>query len=222
MTFQVWCITFTWVLLFSQMTRMLDLIQDFCHIRGYGYCRLDGSDNIDDRKESMREFNKRGSDKFIFLLSTRAGGLGINLTAADTVIIFDSDWNPQCDLQAQDRCHRIGQNKPVVVYRLVSANTIDEKIIERAAAKRKLEKLIIHKGKFKSGNFMARGKAISPEELRALLQSKDHDAVVNKDDFIISESELSSLLDRSDLIKKWKMCKFSSCFFNADLKSRVK
>nr|KAI8763669.1 lymphocyte-specific helicase isoform X2 [Biomphalaria glabrata] len=193
------------VLLFSQMTRMLDLIQDFCHIRGYGYCRLDGSDNIDDRKESMREFNKRGSDKFIFLLSTRAGGLGINLTAADTVIIFDSDWNPQCDLQAQDRCHRIGQNKPVVVYRLVSANTIDEKIIERAAAKRKLEKLIIHKGKFKSGNFMARGKAISPEELRALLQSKDHDAVVNKDDFIISESELSSLLDRSDLIKKWKM-----------------
>ncbi|KAH9499746.1 hypothetical protein Btru_077717 [Bulinus truncatus] len=133
------------VLLFSQMTRMLDLIEDFCHLRGYKYCRLDGSTNIDDRKENMIEFNKPNSDKFIFLLSTRAGGLGINLTAADTVIIYDSDWNPQCDLQAQDRCHRIGQNKPVIVYRFVAANTIDEKIIERAAAKRKLEKIIIHK-----------------------------------------------------------------------------
>ncbi|XP_049989534.1 lymphocyte-specific helicase, partial [Alexandromys fortis] len=87
-------------------------------------------------------------DVFLFLVSTRAGGLGINLTAADTVIIYDSDWNPQSDLQAQDRCHRIGQTKPVVVYRLVTANTIDQKIVERAAAKRKLEKLIIHKSKW--------------------------------------------------------------------------
>ena len=75
----------------------------------------------------------------------RAGGLGINLTAADTCIIYDSDWNPQQDLQAQDRCHRIGQTKPVMIYRLVTANTIDQKIVERAAAKRKLEKMIIHK-----------------------------------------------------------------------------
>ena len=75
----------------------------------------------------------------------RAGGLGINLTAADTCIIYDSDWNPQQDLQAQDRCHRIGQTKPVMIYRLVTANTIDQKIVERAAAKRKLEKMVIHK-----------------------------------------------------------------------------
>ncbi|EPY88762.1 helicase, lymphoid-specific isoform 3-like protein [Camelus ferus] len=94
----------------------------------------------------MHNFNT-DPDVFIFLVSTRAGGLGINLTAADTVIIYDSDWNPQSDLQAQDRCHRIGQTKPVVVYRLVTANTIDQKIVERAAAKRKLEKLIIHKSK---------------------------------------------------------------------------
>ncbi|KAK2098709.1 hypothetical protein P7K49_024160 [Saguinus oedipus] len=92
----------------------------------------------------MHSFNM-DPEVFIFLVSTRAGGLGINLTAADTVIIYDSDWNPQSDLQAQDRCHRIGQTKPVVVYRLVTANTIDQKIVERAAAKRKLEKLIIHK-----------------------------------------------------------------------------
>ena len=77
----------------------------------------------------------------------RAGGLGINLTAADTCIIYDSDWNPQQDLQAQDRCHRIGQTKPVMIYRLVTANTIDQQIVERAAAKRKLEKMVIHKYK---------------------------------------------------------------------------
>merc|ERR1719222_1198830 len=101
------------------------------------------------------------------LLFTRAGGLGINLTAADTCIIYDSDWNPQQDLQAQDRCHRIGQTKPVMIYRLVSANTIDQKIVERAAAKRKLEKMILHKEKFKSGasSIATSLKTLSPTEL---------------------------------------------------------
>ena len=82
----------------------------------------------------------------VFLLSTRAGGLGINLMAADTVIIYDSDWNPQADLQAQDRCHRIGQKQIVMVYRFVTANSVEQLILERADAKRKLEKLVIHKG----------------------------------------------------------------------------
>ncbi|XP_035824753.1 lymphocyte-specific helicase isoform X2 [Aplysia californica] len=192
------------VLIFSQMTRMLDLIEDFCQLRGYGFCRLDGSTNVDDRRDSMNVFNGSGSEeKFLFLLSTRAGGLGINLTGADTVIIYDSDWNPQCDLQAQDRCHRIGQTKPVVVYRFVTANTIDQKIIERAAAKRKLEKMIIHKGKFKSGNFMTKAKPISPEELRDLLKSKDHEREVSSGNFTISQAEMNSLLDRSDLYAKW-------------------
>ena len=83
--------------------------------------------------------------QFSLTVNSRAGGLGINLTAADTCIIYDSDWNPQQDLQAQDRCHRIGQTKPVMIYRMVTANTIDQKIVERAAAKRKLEKMVIHK-----------------------------------------------------------------------------
>ena len=100
--------------------------------------------NFLDRQANIDKFNQ-DPDYNIFLLSTRAGGLGINLTAADTCIIYDSDWNPQQDLQAQDRCHRIGQTKPVMIYRLVTANTIDQKIVERAAAKRKLEKMIIHK-----------------------------------------------------------------------------
>nr|XP_042706001.1 lymphoid-specific helicase isoform X3 [Chrysemys picta bellii] len=132
------------VLLFSQMTLMLDILMDYCYLRNYKFSRLDGSMSYTEREENMHKFNT-DPEVFIFLVSTRAGGLGINLTAADTVIIYDSDWNPQSDLQAQDRCHRIGQTKPVVVYRLVTANTVDQKIVERAAAKRKLEKLIIHK-----------------------------------------------------------------------------
>merc|ERR1712066_368263 len=113
------------------------------------FCRLDGTMNFIDRQDNIDRFNQDPSHN-IFLLSTRAGGLGINLTAADTCIIYDSDWNPQQDLQAQDRCHRIGQTKPVMIYRLVTAKTIDQKIVERAAAKRRLEKMIIHSKKFKS------------------------------------------------------------------------
>ncbi|GFO02771.1 lymphocyte-specific helicase-like [Plakobranchus ocellatus] len=192
------------VLIFSQMTRLLDLIEDYCQIRKYDFCRLDGATNIEDRKENMEVFNQKFSEKFVFLLSTRAGGLGINLIGADTVIIYDSDWNPQCDLQAQDRCHRIGQTKPVVVYRLITANTIDQKIIERAAAKRKLEKMVIHKGSFKTGNFTTQVKPISAEELQELLQSCDHDSELRRDNFNISKAEMDMLLDRSDLYEKWE------------------
>jgi SWI/SNF-related matrix-associated actin-dependent regulator of chromatin subfamily A member 5 len=91
------------VLLFSQMTRMLDILEDYCISQGYMYCRIDGNTSYDDREDRIADFNAPGSNKFIFLLSTRAGGLGINLQTADTVILYDSDWNPQADLQAQDR-----------------------------------------------------------------------------------------------------------------------
>jgi SNF2 family DNA or RNA helicase len=92
------------VLIFSQMTRILDILEDFSRYRGYEYCRIDGSTKQDERDEAMESFNAPNSSKFLFLLSTRAGGLGINLQTADTVILFDSDWNPQMDLQAMDRC----------------------------------------------------------------------------------------------------------------------
>merc|ERR1712079_282516 len=157
-----------------------------------------------DRQKNIDQFNETNETN-VFLLSTRAGGLGINLTAADTCIIFDSDWNPQQDLQAQDRCHRIGQTKPVVVYRLVTAKTIDEKIVERAAAKRKLEKLVIHRNKFKSQDkkgLDATLGAISPQELLNLLNSKDHARVVDrKDEPVFSSEDLEKLLDRSDLVR---------------------
>ncbi|KFO29915.1 lymphoid-specific helicase isoform X2 [Fukomys damarensis] len=194
------------VLLFSQMTRMLDILMDYCHFRNFNFSRLDGSMSYSEREKNMHDFNT-DPDVFIFLVSTRAGGLGINLTAADTVIIYDSDWNPQSDLQAQDRCHRIGQTKPVVVYRLVTANTIDQKIVERAAAKRKLEKLIIHKNHFKGGQsgLNQSKNFLDPKELMELLKSRDYEREIKGSrEKIISDKDLELLLDRSDLIDQMK------------------
>uniref|UniRef100_A0A8C5JXA7 Proliferation-associated SNF2-like protein n=1 Tax=Jaculus jaculus TaxID=51337 RepID=A0A8C5JXA7_JACJA len=194
------------VLLFSQMTRMLDILMDFCHLRNFSFSRLDGSMSYSEREKNIYNFNT-DPDVFLFLVSTRAGGLGINLTAADTVIIYDSDWNPQSDLQAQDRCHRIGQTKPVVVYRLVTANTIDQKIVERAAAKRKLEKLIIHKNHFKGGQsgLNQSKNVLDPKELMELLKSRDYEREVKgSKEKVISDKDLELLLDRSDLIDQMK------------------
>lgn len=103
------------MLIFSQMTQVLDLLEEFCDYRGYKYTRLDGNTRADERGTRVQEFNAPNSEIFIFLLSTRAGGLGLNLQSADTVVLFDSDWNPQQDLQAQARAHRIGQTKEVCV-----------------------------------------------------------------------------------------------------------
>jgi len=188
-------------LIFSQMTKMLDILGDYCNMKKWKFCRLDGGMNFIDRQAGIDKFNQ-DPDHMIFLLSTRAGGLGINLTAADTVIIYDSDWNPQQDLQAQDRCHRIGQTKPVMIYRLVTANTIDHKIVERAAAKRKLEKMVIHKSKFKAGaeNLSASLQSISPQELLTLLDSKDYCGSMGLTaGQVFSDQQLAQLLDRSDL-----------------------
>ncbi|KAI5606349.1 lymphoid-specific helicase, partial [Silurus asotus] len=194
------------VLIFSQMTSILDILMDYCYLRGFEYSRLDGSMKYADREENMKKFSS-DPEVFLFLLSTRAGGLGINLTAADTVIIFDSDWNPQADLQAQDRCHRIGQTKPVVVYRLITVNTIDEKILERASAKRKLEKMVIHKKKFKGGKADLKefGSCVDMNELMDLLKSSDYDrAVKSTKGKVISDKDLEILLDRSDLLDRAK------------------
>ncbi|XP_028845247.1 lymphoid-specific helicase isoform X2 [Denticeps clupeoides] len=194
------------VLIFSQMTSLLDILMDYCYLRDYKYSRLDGKMKIAERDENIRKFSE-DPEIFLFLLSTRAGGLGINLTAADTVIIYDSDWNPQADLQAQDRCHRIGQTKPVLVYRLITANTIDQNILERASAKRKLEKMVIHKKKFKGGaaELKQDKNALDASELLELLKSRDYErAVKNTKGKVISDKDLEFLLDRSDLMDKAK------------------
>ncbi|CEM01013.1 unnamed protein product [Vitrella brassicaformis CCMP3155] len=131
------------VLIFSQMVRMLNILSDYLTSRGFRHQRLDGTMRKDLRQKAMDHFNAPGSDDFCFLLSTKAGGLGINLTSADTVIIYDSDWNPQNDLQAEARAHRIGQTKTVNIYRLVTKDSIEGKILEKAKMKMVLDTLVV-------------------------------------------------------------------------------
>lgn len=133
------------VLIFSQMVRMLDILAEYLQKRHFPFQRLDGSIKGEIRKQALDHFNAEGSQDFCFLLSTRAGGLGINLATADTVIIFDSDWNPQNDLQAQARAHRIGQKNQVNIYRLVTARSVEEDIVERAKQKMVLDHLVIQR-----------------------------------------------------------------------------
>lgn len=124
---------------------MLDILAEYLQKRHFPFQRLDGSIKGEIRKQALDHFNAEGSSDFCFLLSTRAGGLGINLATADTVIIFDSDWNPQNDLQAQARAHRIGQKNQVNIYRLVTARSVEEDIVERAKQKMVLDHLVIQR-----------------------------------------------------------------------------
>ncbi|KAK7746356.1 chromatin remodeling complex Adenosinetriphosphatase [Cytospora paraplurivora] len=154
------------VLIFSQMSRLLDILEDYCVFRQYKYCRIDGSTAHEDRIAAIDDYNKPDSEKFVFLLTTRAGGLGINLTSADIVVLYDSDWNPQADLQAMDRAHRIGQTKQVVVYRFVTDNAIEEKVLERAAQKLRLDQLVIQQGRAQ----IAAKAAANKDELLSMIQ----------------------------------------------------
>lgn len=133
------------VLLYFQMTRMIDMMEEYLTYRNYKYCRLDGSTKLEDRRDTVHDFQTR-PEIFIFLLSTRAGGLGINLTSADTVIFYDSDWNPTIDSQAMDRAHRLGQTKQVTVYRLITRGTIEERIRKRAMQKEEVQRVVIQGG----------------------------------------------------------------------------
>lgn len=173
------------VLIFSQMTRVLDILEDYLSLRGQKWCRLDGTTPCEERLEQIEEFQSNPSI-LCFLLSTRAGGLGINLTEADTVILFDSDWNPQQDLQAQDRCHRIGQTKPVHIYRLVTVNSIEMQIMKKANAKRKLHRLVMH------------GVTKNLDDIQSRVQDRiDSNELIRllRDDFLHkSSSETGSLL----------------------------
>ena len=133
------------VLLYFQMTRMIDMMEEYLTYRNFKYCRLDGSTKLEDRRDTVHDFQTR-PEIFIFLLSTRAGGLGINLTSADTVIFYDSDWNPTIDSQAMDRAHRLGQTKQVTVYRLITRGTIEERIRKRALQKEEVQRVVIQGG----------------------------------------------------------------------------
>uniref|UniRef100_A0A671RHH9 Chromodomain-helicase-DNA-binding protein 1-like n=1 Tax=Sinocyclocheilus anshuiensis TaxID=1608454 RepID=A0A671RHH9_9TELE len=164
------------VLIFSQMVRMLDILAEYLKYRQFLFQRLDGSIKGEMRKQALDHFNAEGSEDFCFLLSTRAGGLGINLASADTVVIFDSDWNPQNDLQAQARAHRIGQKKQVNIYRLVTKGSVEEEIIERAKKKMVLDHLVIQRMDTTGKTVLDTGAAPSSstpfnkEELSAILK----------------------------------------------------
>ncbi|CAJ0861054.1 6255_t:CDS:10, partial [Entrophospora sp. SA101] len=156
------------------------------------YCRIDGQTQTEDRIDSIDEFNAPGSDKFIFLLTTRAGGLGINLTAADIVIIFDSDWNPQVDLQAQDRAHRIGQTKQVYVFRFVTDNSIEEKVLERAAQKLRLDQLVIQQGRANHAQ-----KNATKEELLSMIQH-GAEKIFSSADSTVGDDDIDIILRKGE------------------------
>ncbi|MCL7035706.1 hypothetical protein MKW94_020781, partial [Papaver nudicaule] len=147
-------------LIFTQMTKMLDVLEAFINLYGYTYMRLDGSTPPEERQTLMQRFNTNPKI-FLFILSTRSGGVGINLVGADTVIFYDSDWNPAMDQQAQDRCHRIGQTREVHIYRLISESTIEENILKKANQKRVLDDLVIQSGSYNTEFF----KKLDPLEL---------------------------------------------------------
>ncbi|XP_076286564.1 domino helicase isoform X6 [Lasioglossum baleicum] len=179
------------VLIFTQMTRMLDVLEAFLNFHGHIYLRLDGTTRVDQRQVLMERFN---GDKriFCFILSTRSGGVGVNLTGADTVIFYDSDWNPTMDAQAQDRCHRIGQTRDVHIYRLVSEKTVEENILKKANQKRLLGDLAIEGGNFTTAYFKSSTiqdlfnidqteNDASARMAEVLEQNKDRDKFLQKD-----------------------------------------
>ncbi|KAG0254518.1 putative DNA helicase ino80 [Mortierella polycephala] len=173
------------VLIYFQMTRMIDLMEEYLTYRQYKYLRLDGSSKISDRRDMVTDWQTR-PEIFIFLLSTRAGGLGINLTAADTVIFYDSDWNPTVDQQAMDRAHRLGQTRQVTVYRLITRGTIEERILQRAKQKDEIQKVVISGGEFKQNV------DFKPREIVSLLL--DDDELASK----LQEQQLKRKVDEEE------------------------
>ncbi|XP_049590182.1 chromodomain-helicase-DNA-binding protein 6 isoform X3 [Syngnathus scovelli] len=184
------------VLVFSQMVRCLDILEDYLIQRRYTYERIDGRVRGNLRQAAIDRFCKPDSDRFVFLLCTRAGGLGINLTAADTCIIFDSDWNPQNDLQAQARCHRIGQSKAVKVYRLITRNSYEREMFDKASLKLGLDKAVLQDINRKGG--LNGVQQLSKLELEDLLKKGAYGALMDEEDegSKFCEEDIDQILQR--------------------------
>ena len=165
------------VLIYFQMTKMMDLMEEYLTYRQHKYIRLDGSSKLDDRRDLVHDWQTK-PEIFVFLLSTRAGGLGINLTAADTVIFYDSDWNPTIDSQAMDRAHRLGQTRQVTVYRLLTRNTIEERMRDRAKQKEQVQQVVME-GKTTSGGSNGKEETKSSKKDAAFLLLGDDEEGAN-------------------------------------------
>ncbi len=195
------------VLIFSQMIRVLDIIEDYLIQKHFTYERIDGRIRGELRQEAIDRYSKKDSDKFVFLLCTRAGGLGINLTAADTVIIYDSDWNPQNDLQAQARCHRIGQKKNVTIYRLITTNTYEREMFDKASLKLGLDKAILQSMR-NEDKFDQRKNQVNPnlqltkKEIEDLLKKGAYGAIMEDDTAAdkFCEDDIDTLLSKRSTV----------------------
>jgi hypothetical protein len=197
------------VLIFSQMTRCLDILSDFLRWRGYPCERIDGAVKGDDRQAAIDRYCDPNSNSFVFLLCTKAGGVGINLTAADTVVIFDSDWNPQNDLQAQARCHRIGQTKSVKIYRLITRNTYEREMFDRAGMKLGLDKAILQKmGPESSGledlSESSAAPQMSKSQVEDLLKKGAYGILMENDESSMKfmDEDIDSILERRTTVIK--------------------
>uniref|UniRef100_A0A8C7PHX5 SWI/SNF related, matrix associated, actin dependent regulator of chromatin, subfamily a, member 4 n=1 Tax=Oncorhynchus mykiss TaxID=8022 RepID=A0A8C7PHX5_ONCMY len=179
------------VLLFCQMTSLMTIMEDYFAYRNFKHLRLDGTTKAEDRGMLLKAFNDPASQYFIFLLSTRAGGLGLNLQSADTVVIFDSDWNPHQDLQAQDRAHRIGQLNEVRVLRLCTVNSVEEKILAAAKYKLNVDQKVIQAGMFDQKS--------SSHERRAFLQAiLEHEEQDEEEDEVPDDETVNQMIARSE------------------------
>merc|ERR1719397_840098 len=194
------------ILLFCQMTALMTILEDYLNWRGYSYLRLDGTTKSDDRGDMLADFNKKDSDYFIFILSTRAGGLGLNLQTADTVIIFDSDWNPHQDLQAQDRAHRIGQKNEVRVLRLMVVNSVEERILAAARYKLNMDEKVIQAGMFNQRSTGSERQELLQSILREEADDEDEENEVPDDEVVnqmIARSEEEfELFERMDMERR--------------------
>lgn len=179
------------VLLYFQMTRMIDLMEEYLTYRNYKYVRLDGSTKLEDRRDTVADFQTK-PEIFVFLLSTRAGGLGINLTAADTVIFYDSDWNPTIDSQAMDRAHRLGQTRQVTVYRMITRGTIEERIRKRALQKEEVQRVVISGNSSAGVDFNTRSKENRNKDIALWLADDDQAEMIEK-----KEQEIAAKADDS-------------------------
>ncbi|EGR28200.1 hypothetical protein IMG5_181290 [Ichthyophthirius multifiliis] len=202
------------VLIFSQFTTVLDILEDYCTYREFSYSRIDGQTDLENRNLEIDQFQKKDSKQFIFLLSTRAGGLGINLTNANFVIIFDSDFNPQIDQQAVDRAYRIGQTRDVIVIRMITQFTVEEKIIERQVIKQKWNQLVSQAGKINQLN-EKKDQGYDIENIRNII-SYGADEIFKAKNIGVNDEDIDTLLQKGEEKAQEIQNKFSQFETNED------